>query len=156
MNQVEKVPYVCGGLTDLPVEMRDEVKAFYAQIGDLFGELSGKRAFVPHEHYDPIKMAHYTAKQVDAAERDQVCNKTSLLVVCTDYPSWGGGIEVEMARTNSVPAVVLGTKGKKISRLLLGNEAIKQVIYYDNYGDALWQLTVWARIHFLTQPAMVA
>ena len=145
----EKVPYICGALTNLPIEMRDPVKVFYSAIGDLFGEICGRRAFVPHEHYDPIKFAHYTPKEVDQAERNQVCHKTSLLVVCADFDSWGGGIEVEMARANNVPVIILGLEGKKISRLLLENEAVKEVIYYKDLNHALVLLREWIRAHLI-------
>lgn len=138
-----KVPYVCGPLTELPPPIMDEVKAFYSRIGDLIGQLSGHRAFVPHEHYDPIKFAHFTPTEIDVAERHQVCQKTSLLIAINVAPSWGSGIEVEMARQSNVPAVILSPSGKKISRLLLGNPAIKDVVAYDNYDHALENLEEW-------------
>ncbi|MBI1866182.1 MAG: hypothetical protein HY005_00355 [Candidatus Staskawiczbacteria bacterium] len=121
-----KTAYVCGPLTELSPETAQEAKSFYERIGDVCQEITGIRAFVPHEHYDPLKHPDFTPQQVDEAERDQVCNKTSVLIVAPIAPSWGGGIEVEMARQSGVPVVIICEKGRKISRLLKGNPAVKK------------------------------
>jgi hypothetical protein len=124
-------------LTDLPPEDRDGIKGFYSKVGDVCGLVLSHRAFVPHEHYDPIKFAHFTPKQVDRAERDQVCNKTSLVIAVYAAPSWGSGIEIEMAYRSGVPVIILCPEGKKVSRLLLGNPAVRQVFYYHSETQAL-------------------
>ena len=81
------------------------------------GEVTGVRAFVPHEHYDPIKHANYTPADVDAAERKQVCEGSS------------------------IPVVLLCEKGKlearRISRLLRGNPAVVATISYGSQDEAL-------------------
>lgn len=133
----QKSAYICGPLTELSAEEQEGVKALYETIADVFEEMTGVRAFVPHEHYDPIKHAHYTPQEVDAAERAQVCTQTSLLVVIAIAPSWGGGIEVEMANQNGVPVVILYPFGKKISRLLKGNPAVVEIISYCHREDAI-------------------
>jgi hypothetical protein len=85
-----KRPYVCGPLTELSEAHQERVKKFYSHIADACREVTGVRAFVPHENYDPIKHAKYTPMQVDKAERYQVCECTSCLIVVTIAPSWGG------------------------------------------------------------------
>ena len=138
---MNKIPYVCGPLTELSVDKQKSVKLFYQHIADVCEKAIGRRAFVPHEHYDPIKHASFTPQDVDKAERHQVCNLTSILIVVTVAPSWGGGIEVEMARENNVPVILLCEKEKlenrKISRLLRGNPAVKSIISYESEVDAL-------------------
>ena len=133
--------YICGPLTELDSEIIPTVKRLYEIIADVCLEVTGIRAFVPHEHYDPKKNANFTPQEVDGAERDQVCNKTSLLIVIAIAPSWGGGIEVEMANTSNVPVIILCEKekleAKKISRLLRGNPAVKKVITYKTQKDAI-------------------
>lgn len=142
-----QVPYVCGPLTDLDPAIMEVTKRFYEQIGDACKTVLGVRAFVPHEHYDPIKAAHFTPAEVDKAERTQVCSRTSVLIVCPISPSWGGGIEVEMARSCGVTAVLLCERlkleNRKISRLLLGNPAVRKVIAYDSYDEAIAKLMEW-------------
>ncbi len=135
-----KRPYVCGPLTELPVESQKLVKDFYSRIADACEEIMGIRAFVPHEHYDPVKYPHFTPAEIDRAEREQVCEKTSLLIVVAIAPSWGGGIEVEMAYRSSVPVLILCEQGRKISRLLRGNPAVVGIIYYNSLDDSLNRL----------------
>ena len=106
--------YICGPLTELPISQQVAVKGFYSRIADAIGRSFGIRAFVPHEHFDPIKHADFLDREVDKAERDQVCNKTSVLVVVAIAPSWGGGIEVEMANHSEVPVILIFPHGKKV------------------------------------------
>ena len=140
----DKVPYICGPLTELPDYEKNQVKGFYEMIADVCEEITGKRAFVPHEHYDPLKHADFSPKQVDDAERCQVQENTSYLIVIAIAPSWGGGIEVEMANQVNIPVILLCPKEKfkqgKISRLLRGNPAVTAIILYKNYSSALSQL----------------
>lgn len=139
-----KQAYVCGPLTELSSEEQILVKLFFEQVADMCGTALGRRAFVPHEHYDPVKHANFTPQDVDAAERAQVCEHTSVLIVVAIAPSWGGGIEVEMAHRSHVPVIILCERKKfeqrKISRLLRGNPAVREIIAYDSTEDALKQL----------------
>ena len=141
---MEKSAYICGPLTELPIEDQARVKAFYAAIADVIKEVIGVRAFVPHEHFDPIRHANFTPGDVDFAERAQVCRKTTFLVVVAIEPTWGGGIEVEMAYRSGVPVLLLCPKikleARRISRLLRGNPAIVSTIAYNDYEHALAQL----------------
>jgi len=140
----QKSVYICGPLTELPEEDQGRVKALYSALADVIEGLTGLRAFVPHEHYDPIKHAHYIPPEIDAAERAQVCTRTSLLLVVVVGPSWGGGIEVEMANKAGVPAVILCIRerleARKVSRLLRGNPAVTQIIPCSSEEDMISEL----------------
>ncbi|MDD5110242.1 MAG: hypothetical protein PHI63_03425 [Patescibacteria group bacterium] len=143
MRQSESA-YVCGPLTELSLRKKRRAKRLYVRIADLCQEVLGARAFVPHEHYDPKKHAHFTPAQVDTAERHQIRNHTTHLVVVALEPTWGGGIEVEMANRYGVPAFILVERGKlearKISRLLRGNPAVQAIIAYDTEEEAIRKL----------------
>jgi len=132
MSQDEPIkrPYICGPLSELSTEDGKQARALYELLAEVCSEVLGVRAFVPHEHFDPIKHANFTPADVDAAERKQVCELTNLLIVVAVAPSWGGGIEVEMANRSNVPVVILRPQDKRVSRLLLGNPAVTQVIDY--------------------------
>lgn len=140
----EKPAYICGPLTGLPTKQQMAIKDFYERIADLVERISGTRAFVPHEHYDPVKHGDYVPEEVDKAERQQISERTSLLLVVAVAPSWGGGIEVEMANQNGIPVIILCKKddlGKgRISRLLRGNPAVVTIISYDTENEALEKL----------------
>lgn len=129
--------YICGPLTELDPQTREKTKRLYENLASLCLDALGVRAFVPHEHYDPIKHASFTPQEVDTAERTQVCEKTSILIVVAILPSWGGGIEVEMAYRSNVPIILLIPKNKKTSRLLRGNPGIKCGIEYNSEIEAL-------------------
>jgi hypothetical protein len=138
---MNKSTYICGPLTELPADTHENVKNFYSRIADITEKIFGIRGFVPHEHYDPIKHAHFQPQEIDAAERNQVCNLTSCLIVVAIAPSWGGGIEVEMANQNNIPVIILceakKLEEKRISRLLRGNPAVESIIPYHNETKAL-------------------
>lgn len=131
-----KTAYFCGPLTELDPSIQQQVKNFYSTVGDVCEDILGVRAFVLHEYFDPILHAHFTPRQVDEAERDRVCFKTNVLIVVAIEPTWGGGIEVEMANCHHVPILLLKPP-KRVSRLLLGNPAIKQIVEYHDFEEAL-------------------
>ncbi len=139
-----KPAYICGPLTELPVKVQASVKRFYTRIADVCERAMGVRAFVPHEHFDPVKNAEFTPSDVDKAERKQVCKKTSVLIVAAIAPSWGGGIEVEMAYRSKVPIIILCEKNKldqrKISRLLRGNPGVVKIIPYRSQKEVFFLL----------------
>lgn len=137
LELIRKIAYIGGPLTDLSPSEQACIKKFYEDLADVCERVTGARAFVPHEHYDPVKHAHYTPAQVDAAERRQVCELTSFLVVAAIAPSWGGGIEVEMANRSGVPIIILCHADKRISRLLHGNPAVRAIITYRTMDEAL-------------------
>lgn len=136
-----KCPYVCGPLTELPSWQQESVKSFYTDIADVCQNVLGVRAFVPHEHFDPALHANFSPQEVDESERRQVCELTSCLIVVAIAPSWGGGIEVEMAYRSGVPIIILceqqKIKDRKISRLLRGNPGVKAILAYKNKEQAL-------------------
>jgi hypothetical protein len=139
-----KEAYVCAALTEVPKEDQPWVKAFYTSIADVFEDIIGIRAFVPHEHCDPIKHAQFTPAEVYAAEHKKVCEDTSILVVAALFPTWSGGMEVQMANEHDVPIVLLVEKQKLetvgLSRLLRGSPKISTTIIYDDQADCLDRL----------------
>jgi len=133
-----KTAYVCRPLTELPPDWQEIAKRFYEKIADVYCQVAGQRAFVPHEHCDPTVHANLSPPEVDAIERLQVQQKTTVLVAVAAFtPSWGGGIEVEMANSAGVPVIVVHPRDKKVSRLLRGNPAVLEVISYRDESHAL-------------------
>ena len=135
----KRCAYICSALTELPQEVQEPFKFVLSRTADLCEEVLGVRGFAPHEHNDPVHAPSKTPKEVDAHERPQVAEKTSVLIVFTNAPSWGGGIEVEIANQNNVPVILLreiiNSKPRKVSRLLLGSPGVKEVVDYEMYND---------------------
>jgi hypothetical protein len=113
------------------------VKSFYVQLADACQHAVQIRGFVPHEVYDPIKMANVRDKVVFHDEREIVTTKTSVLIVCAIMPTWGGGMEVAWANEYSVPIIILVPGNKKISRLLTGGPMVFDVLHYSTEEQAL-------------------
>ena len=141
-----------GPLTELSAGKREQVKGFYEKIGNICKEITGLRGFVPHEQCDPFEHPDYAPAEVDVVERRQLIENTSMLLVVTITPSWGGGIEVEIANQNNIPVVLLCEKeqleAKRISRLLRGNPAIKATIVYGSEEEALDKLRAELKKYF--------
>jgi hypothetical protein len=138
----QKAAYVCGPLTELSSAEANHAKGFYCKIADVCQEIMGVRAFVPHEHCDPIVHAGLSPFEVDKIERRQICELTSVVIIVALAPSWGGGIEVEMANSCGIPVIVLHGENKKVSRLLRGNPAVKDIICYFSDQEALDELRI--------------
>lgn len=131
-----KVAYICGPLTDLPLEVQIETKILYELLGSVCEYELGFRGFVPHEHTDPIKHAHFTAQEVYKRDFEQVSKRTSVLIIVAVAPSWGGGMEVAWAQSANVPIIVMIPAGKKTSRLLRGGPGILNILEYKGTTDA--------------------
>jgi len=54
----------------------------------------------------------------------------AVLIAYAGIPSFGVGIEVELAREHSVPVIVVAERERPISRLLLGNPAVVEVVKF--------------------------
>lgn len=147
----QRCAYICSALTELPFEVQELFKFLLSRTADLCEKVLGVRGFAPHEHNDPVYVPNKTPAEVDAQERPQVGKKTSVLIVYTLAPSWGGGIEVEIANTNGVPVILLQQIRKDIksgeiiwkqpvSRLLRGNPAVKLEIRFETYDELFTKL----------------
>ncbi|MFH1656285.1 MAG: hypothetical protein ABH956_00740 [Candidatus Nealsonbacteria bacterium] len=129
----QKSAYICGPLTGLGWRQRKKAKRFYEDIAFFIDEITGIRSFVPHKFFDPLKNTTATSQEIDTAEREQIVIRTSVLIVITHFgPSWGGGIEVEMANRSRVPVIVICSRDQNVSRLLLGNPAVQYIIPCSN------------------------
>lgn len=132
----DKIPYVCGPLTELSKETGEQARAIYTAIAEITENILGKRAFVPHEHFDPLN-SNATSQQVYQTESERIKHQTSLVIVVAIAPSWGGGGEIQLANEYSVPIIICKPRGKTISRYILGMPMVKEkeVVEYDNIFD---------------------
>ena len=153
---MEKIPYICGTLTEFPHGINPEkVKSFYSRLGDVFSPIIGARAFVPHERFDPVQFPHFTDEQVFDAENEQITKRTSLIVAVNEGPTWGGGAEISIAGEHKIPVVFLNPKHRKIARFITGlakRKGIFQgVIEYNSFDEAIVFLNKWANKFFIVK-----
>ena len=135
--------YVSGALTALDDAPR--TKVFYELLAEI-AEAANLRAYLPHRVTDPIAQAHLDPRAVYEIDRAHITG-AAVLIAYAGIPSFGVGIEVELARERGVPVVVVAERDRPVSRLLLGNPAVVEVVRFADLDGLRRQLqTALARI----------
>ncbi|MBD2006177.1 MULTISPECIES: nucleoside 2-deoxyribosyltransferase [Cyanophyceae] len=147
--------YISGALTG--IENSAAIKAFYETIGSLCEEI-GFEAYVPHINTDPINNPDISPRQVFETDKHQA-STSDLVIAYLGSPSFGVGMELAYAETNSIPIILLYEKGKEISRFPRGIPTVIVEIQFKDYEDALTQLKSvleqW-KLQNLTKPLSVS
>ena len=99
-------------------------------------------AYVPHLVSDPLKNPTMTPREVYELDRNQVAN-SNLIIVYAGVPSFGVGMEVEIASEYKVPVILLMEKSAQVSRMVRGNPTVIAELRFDGFSDALGQLANW-------------
>src|SRR5438093_10294634 len=118
--------YVSGALTALDDGARS--RCFYQLLADVV-ESVGLRAYLPHRVTDPVAAAHLEPRAVYDIDRAHVTS-ARVVVAYAGIASFGVGIEVELAREHAVPVVLVVERERTVSRLLLGNPAVVDVVRF--------------------------
>jgi hypothetical protein len=118
--------YISGALTAL--EDAPRTKLFYELLAEI-AQTAGLRPYLPHRVTDPVTAAHLDPRAVYEIDRAHV-TAAVVLVAYAGIPSFGVGIEVELAREHGIPVIVVAERDRPISRLLLGNPAVVEVVKF--------------------------
>ncbi len=118
--------YVSGALTS--IEDGARMRLFYELLAEVV-EATGLRAYLPHRVTDPVTAPHLDARTVYDVDRTHVTAST-VVVAYAGVPSFGVGIEVELAREHGIPVVLVVEREHPVSRLLLGNPAVVDVVRF--------------------------
>src|SRR4029077_5545872 len=118
--------YISGALTALDDAPR--TKLFYEVLAEI-AEAAGLRAYLPHRVSDPVAAAHLEPRAVYEIDRAHVPG-AAVVVAYAGIPSFGVGIEVELAREHAVPVVLVVERERTVSRLLLGSPAVVEVVRF--------------------------
>ena len=118
--------YVSGALTALEEGAR--MRLFYELLAEVV-ESVGFRAYLPQRVSDPVAAAHLEPRAVYDIDRGHVTS-ARVVVAYAGIPSFGVGIEVELAREHAVPVVLVVERERTVSRLLLGNPAVVEVVRF--------------------------
>jgi hypothetical protein len=118
--------YISGALT--AVEDTPRTRLFYELLAEIAGA-AGLRAYLPHRVTDPVAAAHLDPRAVYEIDRAHVAS-AAVLIAYAGIPSFGVGIEVELAREHAVPVIIVAERDRPISRLLLGNPAVADVVKF--------------------------
>src|SRR6266508_2580791 len=118
--------YVSGALTALEDGAR--MRLFYELLAEVV-ETVGLRAYLPHRVSDPVAAAHLDPRTVYDIDRAHVTG-SRVVVAYAGIPSFGVGIEVELAREHGIPVILVVERDRTVSRLLLGNPAVVEVVRF--------------------------
>src|SRR5207253_7586269 len=118
--------YISGALT--ASEDAPRTKLFYELLAEIASS-ARLRSYLPHRVTDPITATHLDARTVFEIDRAHI-TAAAVLIAYAGIPSFEVGIEVELAREHGVPVVVVAERDRPVSRLLLGNPAVVEVVKF--------------------------
>jgi len=98
--------YISGALTAL--EDAPRTKLFYELLAEI-AEDAKLRAYLPHRVTDPVTAAQIDARAVYEIDRAHVA-AAAVVIAYAGIPSFGVGIEVELARERGIPVIVVAER----------------------------------------------
>ncbi len=129
MEKINKI-YISGELT----HAGEEIKKIYEKIAKLCSR-HFNNIYVPHAGgTDPIQNPDISP--MDVWQRDhRFVASADLIIAYVGQPSLGVGAELEIARIAASDIILWWFKGEKVSRMALGNPAVKYKIEAENEDD---------------------
>ena len=122
MNDV----YISGALTALADGARTRV--FYELLAEIVSDC-GLQPYLPHRSTDPIAAHDLDPRSVYDIDRARVA-RSGLVIAYAGMPSFGVGIEVEIAREHGIPVILVAERDRTVSRILLGSPAVVDVVRF--------------------------
>jgi hypothetical protein len=127
--------YVSGALNALTPEENSFVTTeIYERVKNICQKIRLTCYLSPKSQTTPSKHTSYS--KIWENDYKRVVN-SGVLVAYVGIPSCGVGVEIEMARTANVPVILLFESEKQadVSRLVLGNPAVKYTIPFNKAED---------------------
>lgn len=142
--------YISGALTAIADGARARV--FYELLAEIVTGC-GLRPYLPHQSTggtDPVAAPDLDPRSVYDIDRARVA-RSGLVIAYAGTPSFGVGIEVEIARERGIPVILVAERGRTVSRMLLGSPAVVDVVRFTDLaalrqalGDAIARVTTRA------------
>jgi hypothetical protein len=136
--------YISGALTAIADGARARV--FYELLAEIVAEC-GLRPYLPHRSTDPVAAPELDPRSVYEIDRARVA-RSGLVIAYAGTPSFGVGIEVEIARERGIPVIIVAERDRTVSRILLGSPAVVDVVRFSDLaalrqalGDAIVRAT---------------
>jgi len=119
--------YVSGALT--AVQDGAPIRLFYEVLSEIVSD-AGLRPYLPHRpDHHLIADAHLDARTAFDIKRAHGA-AAAVLIAYAGLPSLGVGTEVEVVREHGVPVVIVVERDRPVSRILLGNPAVVEVVRF--------------------------
>jgi hypothetical protein len=136
--------YISGALTAIADGARARV--FYELLAEIVSDC-GLRPYLPHQTTDPIAAPDLDPRSVYDIDRARVA-RAGLLIAYAGTPSFGVGIEVEIARERGIPVILVAERDRTVSRILLGSPAVVDIVRFtdlaalrQSLGEAIARVT---------------
>jgi hypothetical protein len=136
--------YISGALTAIADGARARV--FYELLAEIVTEC-GLRPYLPHRATDPVAAPDLDPRSVYEIDRARVA-RSGLVIAYAGTPSFGVGIEVEIAREHGIPVIIVAERDRTVSRILLGSPAVVDVVRFtdlaalrQSLGEAIGRAT---------------
>ncbi|MEA2661168.1 MAG: hypothetical protein QOH08_740 [Chloroflexota bacterium] len=136
--------YISGALTAIADGARARV--FYELLAEIVSDC-GLRPYQPHQTTDPIAAPDLDPRSVYDIDRARVA-RAGLLIAYAGTPSFGVGIEVEIARERGIPVILVAERDRTVSRILLGSPAVVDIVRFtdlaalrQSLGEAIARVT---------------
>lgn len=84
----------------------------------------------------PLDTMQFTGTDHERYERAiQMLSKTNFMIAEMSNISTGQGMEIQQAAVLGIPILVIAKKGSKVSGLVKGCPAVKDIIFYDDVKE---------------------
>src|SRR5258708_19213477 len=103
-------------------------RVFYELLAEIVSEC-GLRPYLPHHATDPVAAPDLDPRSVYEIDRARVA-RSGLIVAYAGTPSFGVGIEVEIARERGIPVILVAERDRTVSRILLGSPPVIDVVRF--------------------------
>lgn len=125
--------YLASALTGLSGESRELIIKAHTEIQRACTSL-GMTVYDPMEHTDPISFSEVSAGDVFLADRREVLSSDVLLALITE-PSFGEGMELELARSTLLPVLLIVNGDKSLSKMVLGAPGVKHTVRFSDPSE---------------------
>ncbi len=129
--------FFAGPLTGL--KNPEQTKAFFTKMGNVARECGFDYFWAFQSGTDPVKDPNVDPEYIYYKDLKEL-EDSHLMIAYFGEASSGTGQELEYAKQHNIPAYLVFEKSAHVSRMILGNPAVKGTIEFETEDDALRQL----------------
>ena len=129
--------FFAGPLTGL--KNPEATKAFYTKMGEVAAKNGFDYFWAFQSGTDPVSNPNVDPEYIYYKDLKELAD-SNLMIAYVGEPSPGTGQELEYAKEHNIPVYLVFEKGRAVSRMILGNPAVKGTIEFTDEKDALNQL----------------
>lgn len=129
--------FFAGPLTGLKDPKK--TKTFYKKMGDVATACGFDYFWAFQKGTDPVKDPDIDPEYIYYKDLKEL-EESNLMIAYVGEPSPGTGQELEYAREHNIPVYLIFEKTSHVSRMILGNPAVKGTVEFMDEPDALNQL----------------